>query len=99
MKKRTCNLGEMYSYWANSTVNSSGVAGNHRSWKIYLSQKSGTIRIVPGTLIIFMCCYLSTDLSQPVFDVVKMSKKSQMLPINTPCMMGDGDECLQSCMM
>ena len=43
-KKKTCNLGEMYSYWANSTVYSSGVAGNHRSWKIYLSQKSGTTK-------------------------------------------------------
>ena len=29
-EKKKCNLGEMYSYWANSTVNSSGVAGNHR---------------------------------------------------------------------
>ena len=43
-KKKTCNLGDMYSYWANSTVNSSGVAGNHRSWNIYLSQKSGTTK-------------------------------------------------------
>ena len=32
----------MYSYWANSTVNSSGLAGNHRAWNIYLPQKSGT---------------------------------------------------------
>ena len=32
----------MYSHWENSRVNSSGVAGNHRSWKIYLSQKLGT---------------------------------------------------------
>ena len=28
--KKTCNLGDMYiSYWANCTVNRSGVAGNH----------------------------------------------------------------------
>ena len=37
-------------------------------------------RIVPGTLIILMCCYLSTGLSQAVF----------VSPINTPSMMGDG---------
>ena len=42
--KKTCNLGDMYSYWANSTVNSSGLAGNHRAWNIYLSQKSGTTK-------------------------------------------------------
>ena len=42
--EETCNLGDTYSYWANSTVNSSGVAGNHRSWNIYLSRKSGTAR-------------------------------------------------------
>ena len=89
--KKTCNLGDMYSYWANSTVNSSDVAGNHRSWKIYLSQKSGTTK---GLFLehhwLFLCAvtYLLTCLSQ-----------SLMSPINTPSMMGDGDECLQSCMM
>ena len=38
--EETCNLGDMHSYWANR----SGVAGNHWSWNIYLSQKSGTTK-------------------------------------------------------
>ena len=76
--EETCNLGDMYSYWENSTVNSSAVAEN---W------------IVPRTLIIFMYCYLSIDVRfKYSIKFLTCLSQSLMSPINTP-VMGDGDEC------
>ena len=49
--EETCNLGDMYSYWANS----SGVAGNHGSSNIYLSQKSGNTKGLFPEHWLFLC--------------------------------------------
>ena len=60
MKKKS-NLGDMYSYWANSTVNSSGVVGNHRSWNIYVTKIRHQQRPLFLEHRLFLCGYLSTD--------------------------------------
>ena len=92
--EETCNLGDMYSYYANSTVNTSGVAGNHRSWNIFICHKNQVpLRDCSLNMIIFMYCYLSTDVKFK-FSIKFLTCISQSLrsPINSPtCMMGDGD--------
>ena len=47
-----------------------------------------------------MCCYLSTDVRfKYSIKFLTCLSQSLMSPINTPSMMGDGDECLQICVV